>query len=1019
MRTRGRHGFRRSGRRIALTASVLGLLVAALCAGPAAAFDVRLSADRWFPQIGEEVRFDVQTSDAAEIRIQVDNGPMEAPSFGRFSQLTRAFSAAGSHVVRAKARDQRGQEASREIGITVVEPLEAQVVRSPENPTVGETVTFTASSSGGRSPHSYEWDFTSDGATDATGTTVTTTFGEAAAYVTKLTVKDSANPVHSSIAEVTTTVQPLASPPPESSSCSRSLTFGVVHITADDCLTATSNAKQYFLAFGTGIKLNGVPISRNGQITIDVPSTANNFVGRLQADGTEIKVGNLVAFRGNLDLQLPGSGRRATERLGALSVPSNTELFGLAVDGTFEMLLGIDAQGKRYADLPLRVSLPDPIRNGPPKIRPTDRAPGRVTTTATLRVNPSKVLYEGLVLRTPLAWIADLPVGSLCYSYIGSGVGQSELCQPPTVDAKPYLECSAPVTSHRWSGVGDLELPTSTKPRLTAFSSTSNGKIVSFGGLVDNFGGPSVLKPLKIIEPGFDLNRIGFGLCLGDPLTIRGDVGAAFFANRVTTAPLEIDGKLLFTGGTATRGWKFEISGKVSAFTHKVGDATATLRAGGHIDLSVDAGLNIKDTIKLNGRIDGWIDTAYRTYSISGKIRGCVSAICGSAEALVTSVGAAACVDGGSITVYTIKKKSNWKWWAPWRVKTVETKIKLEAGAGYRWASGQMSIAGGECGFGPYKVASSVARRAAGGGERAIAISSGVDAVALRVAGTSGPPKVRVRGPGFDVSSPADARSASAHGRYMLIEDDGAKATHVILVNPKPGTYVITGLDPANPIGRIDRATADTPFSSTARVTKASKGRRVLRMSYVVPEGASLRLVERGRGVQSTIVAKARGKRCRGPKIGVRLLCLDQRFKPARGPGGRRSVEAIVERNGVPIDTKPVVSYTLPARKPVAKPRIRLSRSGSVVRISWLPAAGAASYAISAKLADGRSLTFRGGRDCRTVHIRGVGRDVRVSARVVGLRSDLRPGRTAAATLRGDKRAAGSSKVRERRSCAT
>jgi PKD repeat protein len=72
--------------------------------------------------------------------------------------------------------------------------------------TAGEQVSFDATGStapDGRSITSYEWDFTGDGSTDATGATVTHTYETAGTYEVSVTVTDSAGTTDTATASVT------------------------------------------------------------------------------------------------------------------------------------------------------------------------------------------------------------------------------------------------------------------------------------------------------------------------------------------------------------------------------------------------------------------------------------------------------------------------------------------------------------------------------------------------------------------------------------------------------------------------------------------------------------------------------------------------------------------------------------------------------------------------------------------------------------------------------------------------
>ncbi len=79
-------------------------------------------------------------------------------------------------------------------GFSIISPtslnLAASFTYTPSSPTAGQTVTFTATASGGVSPYTFSWNF-GDGAT-ATGNPTTHSYS-AGTYTVKLTVQDSAS----------------------------------------------------------------------------------------------------------------------------------------------------------------------------------------------------------------------------------------------------------------------------------------------------------------------------------------------------------------------------------------------------------------------------------------------------------------------------------------------------------------------------------------------------------------------------------------------------------------------------------------------------------------------------------------------------------------------------------------------------------------------------------------------------------------------------------------------------------
>ncbi len=1017
-----------------LAAVVAAVLLLGVSATPASALVVGLQADRSSPEVGEGAVFTASANEPNVSYEFVVDGVSRSGDAGAPHRLTHAFATTGAHMVRAIGTSSEHDEAFADVNVTVVPALTMTVSRTPNGPAAGQTVRFTASPAGGKAPLTVSWDFTSDGSTDATGATVTTAFAQGS-HLTRARVTDAANPAHSVVAEVTTNVGPASA-----ATCTlRRLADGVAGVKITplaELETSLCWVPQGGGRFAEGaaneITLNGLRIQRvydvpdltafplgvkqvvSGPIVYTEPTTRYPG-GRLVAKDVAITVGKVgMVYRGDLDLALPDAPRGAERRLATLDRLGNT-LFGLSVSGQLPLRLG-HKDSRRYVEMDLTVALPDPIRDAPPEFL-SGVSPRRVQDTATVRVDNQEIHYGSVRLQKSLAWIGPLPVFSLCWAYAGAGTSGSNLCPELSVDSKPYLVCDSGETKDRWGGTARLQLPIGSEFLIGMFTSLANGKLASLGALRDNFGGP-LLGPIKqLFGDGFTLNRLGFGVC-AQPLQLRGDAGAAYFAPKVGPAPLEIDGKVLYTAQTQRNPWSLEVTGNASVFKSRLGTATLTFKPGGHIDFKAKARINIDDVLKIEGDIDGWIAAKSLLYSMAGDVRGCAGDVCGSAKGLVTSTGAAACIDAGSITIETVKKKKNWKWYAPWRVKLETKTIQLQAGAGYRWRDQDVDVVGGECGFKPYKVQRpSRIRQAAGAGT--VSVASGTTALALRIAGSSGPPKIRVSGPGFDIVSPAGESGSQVPGSFMLIEDDAENVTHLVLVRPAPGTYTITSADPSNAISAIQGADPVQPFAAAAQVRRASRGRRMLTMSYTKPEGTRLRIIERSASVRRTLVNRVAPQRCRGPRVsGVTLLCLDKRFRPAPGPGGRRTIEAILERNGIPVQTTAITSYRAPAQRRPSRPRVRIQRSGRGVRVAWTRSRGASSYAVNVYLSSKRSFGWKLASNCRSVAIRRVGRRVRVRARVTALREDMRAGRQGRAYLykRGANNV-GSSKIKLRRLC--
>jgi hypothetical protein len=170
-------------------------------------------------------------------------------------------------------------------------------------------------------------------------------------------------------------------------------------------------------------------------------------------------------------------------------------------------------------------------------------------------------------------------------------------------------------------------------------------------------------------------------------------------------------------------------------------------------------------------------------------------------------------------------------------------------------------------------------------------------------------------------------------------------------------------------------------------------------------------LVERGKGIARTLVEKVRGVPCKQRHTlsgGRKLLCAQVKFRPARGPGGKRWVQAVVTRGAIPFARKNVASFRAPRETLPSRPgALRATRVGGALVVAFPAASGASRYSVIAELSDGRRLGFDLGSKCRAVKISAVPDDVSANVKVAGVRYDLRTGKYRAVQLRAGRSSAG------------
>jgi hypothetical protein len=231
---------------------------------------------------------------------------------------------------------------------------------------------------------------------------------------------------------------------------------------------------------------------------------------------------------------------------------------------------------------------------------------------------------------------------------------------------------------------------------------------------------------------------------------------------------------------------------------------------------------------------------------------------------------------------------------------------------------------------------------AAQAGAQLFQVAKGTKVVNLALDGPEGQaPKVALISPsGQRIEPSTDLQvAAPAYAAYPT----GAGSSIVGIMKPAAGTWQVVPLDGSPPIAKLMEA-RDAAAPQVAG-SVGGKGRKRL-LSY---------RASTGNGLKTTFFEQ-------GP-MGAHKLGMAKgkhgtiKFAPATGPRGKRTIEAVVERDGIPRLRKAIATYIAPA--PARPGRVRklvLKRHGHTVMVSWSKAAGASLYAVRIDLPDGRRL---------------------------------------------------------------
>lgn len=514
-----------------------------------------------------------------------------------------------------------------------------------------------------------------------------------------------------------------------------------------------------------------------------------------------------------------------------------------------------------------------------------------------------------------------------------------------------------------WTGKGSITVPAGGTLDLEAQFQMGAFKSASFSFT------PGTPVP---IGPFVYLLQFGGGLAL-DPTTINANatIGAGAAING--TSPIKVHGDLTMTfpsSGPAD----FRLKGTVGVFMFDIAEGELTFQTDGYAAFRGHAGVEL-GPLEADVNMDGFVDAPTGQYgaSLDGRVALCVEVdievdvvrVCGSvtAAAAVSSKGFAACArinPPDPVGGFEVGLSYPWSDWEPAYL------INPAAFAG--------SLLGhlGGCHVEDYKVPPPRARAAQADGSRVVDVPAGLPSQTIMLVGDGGPPRVTVTGPGGQTGT--------------VFSTPGDPAAYVVLDKPAAGAWTITPKAGSPAITQLMTADGYRPAKVTGSI--GGKGRKRT-VRYAIADG----------GHGQTVVFQesgAFGTHVLGTATGAGGTL---RFAPADAKGGKRTVAALVQRDGITTDTTTIGTYVAPGPVRPGKPRgLKARRVGHSVVASIGPSAGATRYAVTLRGVRGTRLGRLVSR--RRVVFDGVRREEKVTISVRGLSKTLRAGPARTVTLR-------------------
>lgn len=922
---------------------------------------------------------------------------------GDFAPCTSPFTTKalgnGSHIVRVRGTDAAGNhgEASRVVRMMVAAP-DTTIVAGPDGYTAEKKPSFTFTSS--RPGSSFRCTLDERKPIECPATWAPLEDLPLGGHTLKVAAVDAAGNVDSSPAQRDFIV----------ASCDKTATIGPVEVAAD-CLR---NAGGKLVASGR-VKVNGITFSPrrpNGDdatITIDV---ANRKINVIDA---QLRMGSIVLYHGDLEFGVPAedtfvlanidtdtkslTDKPKDDSEAALDLPGDddAQAAGLPIRGTAKLELS-----KGTAILTAGIELP--------KVFTDAEGRGITGTVKVTSDNANGLRLAQARVTAPLAMIGKVEFQNLSVAFLGDGEGSTS------------KTCNLPTPGLKWEGSASVVvMPAPGRPELKNVElGLADGKFSHASAtLYPPAGGAELGAGVKV-------TKLQVSLCAGPPVKLEGRAGLTALPGNDGKPRLEIpDAGLIYTGAHEKKPWTI----RAEAPTAKIGgdipitftDLFLQVSGNGAVDFggAVKFSVPIKGTagpasldasVNVEAKAEGFVEGS--RYSVALDAKGCFNGsfkidpapsigipdVCTGIEGVVSSKGFAVC---GSLKV--------------------GDKSIGRVGAGKEWDK-PLEFFGNSCDVGTYKEqrqveppaegetpaeptpednrpvgdtpvdpatpASIRARRAAAVGGGRFTVPSGSRGVLVAIRGTGGkPPHVTLHGPaGERTPTPADADGSARTETSTAFANVATATTYVALRAPTAGEW--TAVPVAGSAADVD-AVSVAPLLAPVKVRgsisrKAGKTRTVTIKAARRP-GQRITLLERGTGVAHRI----------GTIDGTGTVS----FSPASGPAGRRTIEALVEQDGLPRERVVVGSFDAAGPAAPGRPTaLKLSRSGRDLTVAWGKSAGAQRYSVRVETSDGRALFFVRNGQARRLTVPGLGRGLGLTVRVVGLRADNTAGRAREAT---------------------
>ncbi|MDA0179059.1 hypothetical protein OJ997_02035 [Solirubrobacter phytolaccae] len=337
-------------------------------------------------------------------------------------------------------------------------------------------------------------------------------------------------------------------------------------------------------------------------------------------------------------------------------------------------------------------------------------------------------------------------------------------------------------------------------------------------------------------------------------------------------------------------------------------------------------------------------------FNAKGQGRACLGSLSAGATAVLSSKGIAAC--------------ASFKF------------PPISAGAGLFWGDLVPDLMPLLCDTEPYEVAQSAQ---AGG---AIQVKPGLKQLNVIATGDTGVPLVTLVGPnGLRYEGVASGVVTSPTG--VSVGEPDLKRQTFLIAKPPAGAWTLEPAAGSPGVAKVQVTRDAPPLKVTGRVKRGE-----LRWKQAGGSGQTVTFYEQGEGVLR--------------KLGVaRGASGTLRWKPKVVRGGRRSVVAVGEVEGLASDSFTLGAFTVPKPpKPGVARKLKATHRSGALQLTWTPAKYAARQELRVQLSNGIGQVFRVSARTKRLKVPNVASTVTGRVTIVGLRADGVAGKTARATVK-------------------